>query len=138
MKGGQKEAAAVVFGMAAPKPERGKPVPRAIEGVLFAHAPVGANTPGTLETALDIARTLQEHSGDGVLEGWPPEDEYIHLWHILLLVRQTSPGHATGTMDYTAKPCCPLAQRNMMMDFIAALRRTGIKVDRNAAWPEVP
>lgn len=119
MSGG---AAKVVLGMAVPKPEAGKPVPRTVEAVLFAHVPErGGESVRAANFARAIARCIMG-DGDAILEGWPPEEEYAHLWRITLEVAPSGPKSAGIGMDYIALPGCPLDQRQQMMGFVSVLR----------------
>lgn len=129
MSGG---AAKVVLGMAVPKPEAGKPVPRTVEAVLFADVADEGGGVRAWNFARGIARSIMG-DGDEILEGWPPEEEFAHLWRITLRVEPSGPRSAGIDMDYLALPGCPLDQRQQMMGFVAALRgamREGRKARR--------
>ena len=115
-------ASTVVLGMAVPKPEAGKPATRMVEAVLFAHVPEnGGESVRAANFARAIARAIMG-DGDDILEGWPPEEDYRHLWRITLEVAPSGPKSAGIEMDYLALPGCPLDQRQQMMAFVAVLR----------------
>ena len=132
--------ATAVLGMAVRRPGPGEPVPPVVEGLVFCHAPGGANAdPDALAAAESVASMLQEGSSDGILEGWPPEDRYLHLWHICLwLDTSPRPGGPGGSFDWRALPPCPLRQRQFMMSFVAAVRSGGLVRERRPEWPSLP
>ncbi len=119
--------ARMVFGMAVPKPDPSRPAKRFAECVLPMHVPEGQPGAGAAElrAALGLAADVQESTADGVLEGWPPESDFVHLWRINMLLEGGRGDSYDIWLDWSAAPCCPLRQRGLMMDFVAALRRSG-------------
>lgn len=121
-------AAHMVLGMAVPRPDPSKPVPKTLEGILYADAP---EEPGAGVRALrivrDVVASLQERTRDGILAGEPPWRDFIRLWRIDIWLRTGRGMTGAAEIDYFAEPFCPLAQRELMMGFVTALRRSGVK-----------
>ena len=59
---------------------------------------------------------------DGIMEGWPSESEWWHLWHIDIKAEAKFGNRASIEADYHAMPCCPLSQRQSMMEVYRALQ----------------
>lgn len=61
-----------------------------------------------------------------IIEGWPEEREWRHLWHIDIKCQPTHGSRARIEADYSAMPDCPFQQRQEMMavygSFRAAMR----------------
>ena len=76
--------------------------------------------------AANFARAvLKRICGDdpsGIMEGWPEEKDWRHLWHITLTMRPTRGNKAQIGADYHAMPDCPLEQRGDMMAIFRAFQ----------------
>ena len=118
--------ATLVLGLAAPLPERGRPVPRTVETFLFVDVRDEGADVRSSRLAREVANAVVERTGGdygaGILAGWPPEAEYRHLWRITILLSPTGPASASFDLDYWCAPGCPAAQVAMMWRFLAALR----------------
>lgn len=128
-----RRASKVVFGMAVPKPEAGKPVPRTVEAVLFVDVADEGGSVRAANFAREIVRCITGE-GDVILEGWPQEEDYDHLWRITLGIEPRGWRDLDIDMDYIALPGCPLDQRQQMVTFLSFLRgamREGRKARRS-------
>ena len=106
--------------------EKAAPDPKPV--LCFAHCPALDADPGAVSVrAANFARqVLNRICGNQpgtIIEGWPEEVEYRHLWHITLRLAPTRGTRASVSADYSAMPGCPLEQRQEMMQIYRAFRK---------------
>lgn len=106
--------------------EKAAPDPKPV--LCFAHCPALDADPGAVSVrAANFARqVLNRICGNQpgtIIEGWPEESEYRHLWHITLRLAPTRGTRASVSADYSAMPDCPLEQRQEMMQIYRAFRK---------------
>lgn len=70
-----------------------------------------------------ITARLSEGSGGDIIEGYPPEAEYTHLWHIYIKCQPTHGVRAAIGMDYERLPGCPNGAAADMMELYAHIRK---------------
>lgn len=82
----------LVIGKVVPWAERGRLYRYPPEPQMFVHCQnLDALPVREHNAALDIARSLEESAGEGILEGWPPEDGYCHVWRVYVRFRLDGP-----------------------------------------------
>lgn len=121
----------IVIGAAAERPTQDAPHPKALPLIHFAHCRELEDDAGSLRVRdANLARAVLERiCSDGghtdIIEGWPPEERYIHLWHITLEICVARGGSQVDlSADYRALDCCPIGQRREMMELYRYLCRS--------------
>lgn len=119
-------ASMLIVGVAVPKPppggyDRADPP----EPVCFAFSPPLPD--GASIQAHNLARRFVNAVtafGEGdILEGWPPEDEYLHLWHVTITTTARGARRLDVGVDYQRLPGCSNEGARQMMEVYRAVRR---------------